>query len=173
MDHPVVHIAFEDAKAYAAWAGKELPTEKEWEFAARGGLNGAPYVWGEELMPGGKVLAQFWVGIFPWQNHAGYVGTAPVGSYPPNGYGLYDMAGNVWEWTIDVYRDRHEMTPPKACCTPKSREGERRVIKGGSFLCAPNYCQRYRPAARQGQEVESSTCHLGFRCIRRGGQEGG
>lgn len=171
MDHPVVHIAFEDAKAYAIWAQKELPTEKEWEFAARGGLEGAPYVWGDELAPQGRLMAHIWQGVFPWQNLAGYVGTAPVGSFEPNGYGLFDMAGNVWEWTSDLYRDRHQIKDTRSCCAPdqttEEPDQERRVIKGGSFLCAPNYCQRYRPAARQGQWADTSTCHLGFRCIRR------
>ena len=183
-DHPVVHVAFEDAEAYARWAGKELPTEAEWEFAARGGLDGAEYVWGEELMPRGKPNANTWQGEFPWQNllEDEFEWTAPVGSFPPNGYGLYDMAGNVWEWTTDWYQEQTKIE--HACCTmPNPRGGAeqasydprtpgvkipRRVMKGGSYLCAPNYCRRYRPAARMAQSVDTSTCHLGFRCVVRG-----
>jgi len=182
-DHPVVHIAFEDAEAYAKWANKELPTEAEWEFAARGGLEAAAYVWGDDYMPGGKPMANTWQGAFPWQNllDDGYEWTAPVGSFPANGYGLYDMAGNVWEWTLDWYQ--HHDKIEKACCTivdPRggTRDGSldprvkgtrkpRKVMKGGSYLCAPNYCQRYRPAARMAQDIDTSTCHLGFRCIVR------
>ncbi|HPE59016.1 MAG: formylglycine-generating enzyme family protein [Thiothrix sp.] len=167
MHHPVVHIAHVDALAYAAWAGKTLPTESQWEFAARGGLAGASYAWGDELVPDGRYMANTWQGEFPWQNLAldGYAGTAPVGSYPPNGFGLYDMIGNVWEWTLDDYA-----TPgSKPCCTPavelavSGRSGK--VLKGGSFLCAPSYCQRYRPAARSEQSPESATSHIGFRCV--------
>jgi formylglycine-generating enzyme required for sulfatase activity len=181
-DHPVVHVAFEDAVAYAWWAGKELPTEAEWEFAARGGLEGKAYVWGDAFMPNGKVMANTWQGQFPWENllEDGYEWTAPVGSFPPNGYGLYDMAGNVWEWTVDWYQPHADIE--HACCTlhdPRGGAAEksydprvpvripRRVMKGGSFLCAPNYCHRYRPAARMAQPVDTSTCHLGFRCIVR------
>ncbi len=183
--HPVVHVAYEDVEAYTRWAGKELPTEAEWEFAARGGLDGAEYVWGDELAPGGKQMANTWQGEFPWQNLRldGYEGTAPVGSFPANGYGLYEMAGNVWEWTTDYYTARHAEEPNKPCCAPRnprvtSPDGSydatmpdvripRRVMKGGSYLCAPNYCRRYRPAARMAQPVDTSTCHLGFRCIVR------
>ena len=181
-EHPVVHVAFEDAEAYAAWAGKALPTEAEWEFAARGGLDGATYTWGDEFMPGGKPMTNNWQGEFPWQNllQDGHEWTAPVGSFPPNGYGLYDMAGNVWEWTVDWFQDHAKIGKP--CCTianprggtregsvdPRARTGiARKVMKGGSYLCAPNYCQRYRPAARMAQDVDTSTCHLGFRCIVR------
>jgi formylglycine-generating enzyme required for sulfatase activity len=169
-NHPVVHVAFEDAEAYAKWAGKELPTEAEWEFAARGGLDGASYVWGEEFMPGGKPMANTWQGSFPWQNLLmdGYEWTAPVGSFPPNGYGLYEMAGNVWEWTTDWYQDTTAVG--KSCCTASTgAKGapRRKVMKGGSYLCAPNYCRRYRPAARMAQEADSGACHLGFRCIIR------
>jgi formylglycine-generating enzyme len=180
--HPVTHVAAADADAYAAWAGRELPTEAEWEFAARGGLEGAAFTWGDELTPGGRVMANTWQGEFPWQNlkPPGKRGTSPVKSFPPNGYGLYDMAGNVWEWTSDYFavQPAHH-----ACCVPRNpRAGcatdsivadeagallPRRVIKGGSHLCAPNYCLRYRPAARQGEAVDTSTVHLGFRCIRR------
>jgi len=167
--HPVVHIAYEDAEAYAAWAGKELPTETEWEHAARGGLEAATFAWGDEDFPDGRAMANTWQGEFPWQNLKldGYEGTSPVGSFPPNGYGLYDMTGNVWEWTSDLFSMNRAAAP---CCAPESRPAEtiaRRVIKGGSHLCAPNYCLRYRPAARQGQSIDSSTTHLGFRCIVR------
>jgi len=182
-NHPVVHVAYEDAQAYAAWAGKALPTEAEWEFAARGGLDGAEFVWGDEFTPNGKFMANTWQGEFPWQNlrSDGYEGTAPVGSFPPNDYGLYDMAGNVWEWTTDWYQE-HRQTPHSCCASfnPKGGDREqsydprlpeikipRKVMKGGSFLCAPNYCRRYRPAARMPQPIDTGTCHLGFRCIVR------
>lgn len=226
--HPVVHIAYEDAAAYAAWAGKELPTEAEWEFAARGGLEGALYAWGDEFSPGGRLMANTWQGEFPWQNLAldGFEGTSPVGSFPANGFGLFDVTGNVWEWTTDPYIPSHHHalahtdhrapspmahhTPSRAptaagraserrpgatgkrrqdpptepCCAPRDRRvrkpagvvaaGQsgapfpRRVIKGGSHLCAPSYCLRYRPAARQGETVDTSASHLGFRCVVRG-----
>jgi len=178
-------VAWEDAEAYAHWVGKDLPTEAEWEFAARGGLEGAAFTWGDEFAPDGRLMANTWQGEFPWQNLAldGYERTSPVGSFPPNGYGLYDMAGNVWEWTSDYFVPHHAAAPAHACCVPRNPRvdaaelslvaGEpgahipRRVIKGGSHLCAPNYCMRYRPAARQGETVETSTSHLGFRCIIR------
>jgi formylglycine-generating enzyme len=168
--HPVVQVAYEDAEAYAVWAGKELPTEAEWEFAARGGLDGATFAWGDEHTPSGTPMANTWQGDFPWQNlkEDGFVGTSPVGSFPPNGYGLYDMCGNVWEWTSDWFTADHEESAP--CCAPPTLPGEhfpRKVIKGGSHLCAPNYCLRYRPAARQGETVDTSTAHIGFRCIVR------
>ena len=174
--HPVVQVAFEDAEAYAAWAGKELPTEAEWERASRGGLDGAVFAWGDEHFPAGRPMANTWQGHFPWQNlrQDGYEGTSPVGSFPPNGYGLHDMTGNVWEWTTDIF-SLPSSTP--ACCAPRNPRSEttneeterfpRRVIKGGSHLCAPNYCLRYRPAARQGETVDTSTGHIGFRCIVR------
>jgi formylglycine-generating enzyme required for sulfatase activity len=168
--HPVTHIAYEDAAAYAAWIGKELPTEPEWERAARGGLEGKVFAWGDELNPSGRLMANTWQGEFPWQNLRadGFEGTSPVGTFPPNGYGLYDMTGNVWEWTADLYAaDNGE----HACCAPGAPAGEhipRRVIKGGSHLCAPNYCLRFRPAARQGEAVDTSTTHIGFRCVLRG-----
>jgi formylglycine-generating enzyme required for sulfatase activity len=183
MDHPVVHVAFQDAEAYAKWAGKELPTEAEWEFAARGGLEGAEFCWGDEMTPNGKHMANTWQGEFPWQNlcEDGYEWTAPVGSFPPNGYGLYEMAGNVWEWTTDWYQEHSKIK--HACCTidnPRGGEADqsydsntpdvripRKVMKGGSHLCAPNYCRRYRPAARMPQAIDTSTCHLSFRCIVR------
>jgi formylglycine-generating enzyme required for sulfatase activity len=167
--HPVVQVAYEDAEAYAAWAGKELPTEAEWEFAARGGLDGAPFAWGDEQFPDGKPAANTWQGEFPWQNLNvdGFEGTSPVGSFPPNDYGLYDMCGNVWEWTTGSFTSSHGQSP---CCAPELLPGDRfprRVIKGGSHLCAPNYCLRYRPAARQGETIDTSTGHIGFRCIVR------
>ncbi len=183
---PVVHVAFEDALAYAAWAAKDLPTEAEWEFAARGGLEAATYCWGDDFNPDGKWMANTWQGEFPWQNLAqdGFPGRAPVGSFPPNGYGLYDMAGNVWQWTKDWYAAQHLYDPRQACCAPRNPHGvsevlsydqaqvglpmPRKVVKGGSYLCAPNYCQRYRPAARYPQPIDTTTSHIGFRCVRRG-----
>jgi formylglycine-generating enzyme len=182
--HPVVHVAWEDVQAYAAWAGKQLPTEAEWECAARGGLDGAEYVWGDAFMPKGKPMANTWQGEFPIQNLLldGYQWTAPVGSFPANGYGLYDMAGNVWEWTGDWYQSHAELE--HTCCTMDNPRGgapersydpaisarvPRKVIKGGSYLCAPNYCRRYRPAARSPHAVDTATCHLGFRLIIRPG----
>lgn len=169
--HPVVHIAYEDAQAYAHWAEKALPTEAEWERAARGGLEGARYVWGEECSPQGQFMANTWQGQFPWQNLEldGYAGTSPPGSFPPNGYGLFDMAGNVWEWTQSRFVAHRHEPDKKACCTPAlpGKQIARRVVKGGSHLCAPNFCLRYRPAARQGEAVDTSTSHIGFRCVVR------
>jgi sulfatase modifying factor 1 len=169
--HPVTHVAYEDASAYAAWAGKELPTETEWERAARGGLEGAIFAWGNELELYGRTMANTWQGEFPWQNLRtdGYEGTSPVAAFPPNGYGVYDMTGNVWEWTSDFFAP-HATATEHACCVPGAQPGEhipRRVIKGGSHLCAPNYCLRFRPAARQGEAIDTSTSHIGFRCILR------
>jgi formylglycine-generating enzyme required for sulfatase activity len=184
-NHPVVHVCFSDALAYARWAGKDLPTEAEWEFAARGGLDGAEFAWGDEFTPGGRHMANTWQGEFPRlnSNADGYERTSPVTAFPPNGYGVHDMIGNVWEWTIDWYARRHEADAPKACCIPENPRGgreehsydpqqpdiriPRKVIKGGSHLCAPNYCRRYRPAARHAEAIDTSTSHLGFRCVRR------
>lgn len=178
--HPAVHISYEDAEAYASWAGNDLPTEAEWEFAARGGLEGAEYAWGDVLMPEGQIMANTWQGQFPWENLTcrGFEGTSPVGFFPPNAFGLFDMIGNVWEWTTDWYAPRHVVAPLAAsgCCggdartrsiEPGGLQIPRRVIKGGSFLCAPSYCRRYRPAARMGQPIDSAACHLGFRCVKR------
>jgi len=182
-DHPVVHIALADAEAFCQWAGKALPTEAEWEYAARGGLIGAEYAWGDEFCPDGRHLANTWLGEFPWENRKpdGARWTTAVGSYPPNGYGLLDVCGNVWEWTADWYQEHSAAA--KTCCVPANPQGgtreasvdptmpefniPRKVIKGGSFLCAPNYCQRYRPSSRIGQPIDSPTCHIGFRCVSR------
>ncbi len=186
--HPVTHVAFEDAEAYAAWAGKQLPSEAEWEYAARGQLDGAVFAWGDDERPGGQLMANFWQGEFPWRNTGakGQHGTSPVGLFPANGFGLYDVTGNVWEWTTDYYSHRGSASSatPRGCCTPPlnprvavpdesfdygrpGAEIPRRVIKGGSHLCSPSYCLRYRPAARQPEAVDTSTSHIGFRCILR------
>jgi sulfatase modifying factor 1 len=183
--HPVVHVSFGDALAYAQWAGKDLPTEAEWEFAARGGLDGEEYAWGNALTPGGKHMANTWQGNFPLQNlnGDGYERTSPVTAFPPNGYGVYDMIGNVWEWTSDWWSAKHEADAAKPCCIPQNPRGgredasfdpcqpniriPRKVLKGGSHLCAPNYCRRYRPAARHAEPVDTSTSHVGFRCVVR------
>ncbi len=190
LDHPVVHGAFEDAATYAAWAGEERPTEAEWECAARGGAEGRAFVWGDEAVPDGCYLANFWQGDFPWRNPPadGFTGTAPVGSFPPNGFGLFDMAGNVWEWTTDWYSAHHPDDADKPCCVPTNPRGPdveasydpnqpqfrvpRKVIKGGSFLCADNYCQRYRPAARRPQMIDTGMSHIGIRTIRHQSLQG-
>ncbi len=170
-DHPVVHVGWEDATAYAAWVGKDLPTEAEWEHAARGGLRGRDFAWGDELAPGGARLANTWVGPFPWRSEDpdGHHRTSPVGSYATNGYGLADMIGNVWEWTSSRWTDDHAQGPASPCCGGAGRlvETDRFVTKGGSHLCSPYYCQRYRPAARQGHGVRDTTSHVGFRCVVR------
>jgi formylglycine-generating enzyme required for sulfatase activity len=184
-EHPVVHVAFDDAAAYAVWAGKELPTEAEWEFAARGSLDGAEFAWGNELMPDGRHMANIWQGRFPFENLAadGYARSSPVGAFPANGYDLYDMIGNVWEWTTDWFSPRHSADAPSPCCIPENPRGGRRtdsydacgsavqiprkVVKGGSHLCAPNYCRRYRPAARHAQPIDTGMSHVGFRCVVR------
>jgi formylglycine-generating enzyme len=166
--HPVVHVGIEDAQAYAAWVGKSLPSEAEWEFAARGGLEGATFAWGDEHFPGGEPAANTWQGEFPWQNLVldGFATTSPVGSFAPNGYGLLDVCGNVWEWTTTTFAAPGAAGSPPCCSPASASEGiPRLVIKGGSHLCAPNYCLRYRPAARQGEAIDTSTSHIGFRCI--------
>lgn len=184
-DYPAVHISYRDAEAYAKWAGKELPTEAEWEFAARGGLDGKEFAWGDVFEPNGKPMANTWQGEFPWQNLLldRFEGTSPVEAYPPNGYGLYDMAGNVWEWTSDWYGERHPADPDEPCCVPQNPRGgdleasydpaqpqfsiPRKVLKGGSYLCADTYCLRYRPAARSAQMIDTGMSHVGFRCVLR------
>jgi formylglycine-generating enzyme len=182
-DHPVVHIAYADAAAYAEWVDARLPTEAEWEHAARGGVNGAAFTWGDEARPDGRIMANTWDGLdFPWRStgESGWDRTAPVGSFPANGYGLHDMAGNVWEWTDDWWTERHPDDPNQPCCVPLDPRGgdiegsydatqpqfrvPRKVIKGGSYLCADNYCLRYRPAARRPQTIDTGMSHVGFRC---------
>jgi sulfatase modifying factor 1 len=182
VEEPVVHVAYEDAEAYATWAEKTLPTEAEWEHAARGGLVGAMYSWGDEPERPGEQLANYWHGEFPWRPARGYGARSPVGAYPPNGFGLHDMAGNVWEWTSDWYAERHEVADGPCCVPVNPRGGEvegsydpaqpqfpipRKVIKGGSYLCADSYCLRYRPAARRPQMIDTGMSHIGFRCVAR------
>ncbi|WEK44394.1 MAG: formylglycine-generating enzyme family protein [Candidatus Sphingomonas colombiensis] len=188
-DHPVVHVAYADALAYADWAGKALPSEAEWEYAARGGLDGADYAWGDELAPGGAMMANYWQGLFPFANQLldGYERTSPVRAFPANGHGVWDMIGNVWEWTADWYATAEakgkQRGKPGCCDLPRNPRGAReresydpsspaskigrKVLKGGSHLCAANYCQRYRPAARHPQQIDSATGHIGFRCVSR------
>lgn len=178
-DHPVVHVGFEDATAYADWAGLRLPTEAEHEYAARGGRDGARFAWGEDPYPGGEAMANTWLGRFPYEN-LGVGGTAPVGSYPANGFGLFDLIGNVWEWTTDFYTPWHARpettvpptTQPNLLASDDSGDAagadERRVLKGGSFLCSPDYCLRFRPAARSPQSEDTGMSHVGFRCAADG-----
>jgi formylglycine-generating enzyme required for sulfatase activity len=175
--HPVVQIAWHDAVAYAEWAGKRLPTEAEWEYAARGGLDRKPFYWGDELTPGGKWMANIWQGKFPCENTLadGYRGTAPVGSFPPNGYGLYDMAGNAWEWCADWYQPQYNVVPGTVRINPTGpafsidthgRNEPKRVQRGGSFLCSDSYCARYRAGGRQQGEPSTGQSHTGFRCVK-------
>jgi formylglycine-generating enzyme required for sulfatase activity len=185
LDHPVVHVAYRDAEAYATWADLDLPTEAEWELAARGGLDDVDYAWGSELAPGGVTMANTWSGTFPTHSSKpqGKDRTTPVKSFPANGYGAYDLIGNVWEWTTDYWSTRHPQPAARSCCIPQNPRGAaidesydsrqpeiripRRVLKGGSHLCAPNYCRRYRPAARHAEPEDTSTSHVGFRCVKR------
>lgn len=185
MNHPVVHIAYEDALAYCQWAGKRLPTEAEFEFASRGGLDRKRYAWGDEFMPGGKHMANTYQGHFPDTNSGedGYLATAPVGSFPANGYGLFDMAGNVWEWTSDWYRadyyqslaasDQIAVNPkgPADSLDPNEPGVKKRVQRGGSFLCTDQYCARYIAGGRGKGEADTGTNHLGFRCVREPGRK--
>jgi formylglycine-generating enzyme len=189
MNYPVVHVAYADVEAYCVWAHKTIPTEEEWEYAARGGMEGKIFTWGNEHFPEQRAMANAWQGEFPWQNLLvdGFEGTSPVGAFPPNGYGLYDMAGNVWEWTSDWYVPRHPADKVKSCCSgklsplaaheqsfdPNQPEFRipRKVLKGGSHLCAPNYCLRYRPAARSPQMIDTAMSHIGVRCVVRRGRE--
>ena len=173
LDHPVVHVAYHDANAYAAWAGKRLPTEPEHEYASRGGRDQEPFAWGDDPYPGGQVLAHTWLGRFPYESLGPYGGTtAPAGSYPANAYGLSDLVGNVWEWTTDIYRNGH-LLPAATGVDPGQRRllavvndavPVLRVLKGGSFLCTPDYCFRFRPAARSPQTEDTGASHIGFRC---------
>ncbi len=170
-DHPVVQVAYPDAAAFARWAGRRLPTEAEWEYAARAG-SASTYAWGEEEQPGGVLMANTWQGAFPYRNDGalGWAGTSPVGAFPPNDWGLVDMIGNVWEWTATEFSAHHRLqdrpAPPKACCAPAgpANSGISQTLKGGSHLCAPEYCHRYRPAARSPQSQDTATSHIGFRC---------
>jgi formylglycine-generating enzyme required for sulfatase activity len=178
-DHPVVHIAYEDALAFAEWSGKRLPTEAEWEFAARGGLQPMEFNWEKEIKSGGRFVANVFQGSFPNHNlqEDGFEATAPVKTFPPNGYGLYDMIGNVWEWTNDWYDTQYfqtlsqnaiteNPTGPEKSYDPQEPFASKRVTKGGSFLCASNYCINYRPTARQATSIDSGQSHIGFRCVK-------
>ncbi|HKH52213.1 MAG TPA: formylglycine-generating enzyme family protein [Mycobacterium sp.] len=178
LDHPVVQVAYPDAAAYARWAGRRLPTEAEWEYAARGGAT-TTYAWGDDVAPDGQLMANTWQGRFPYRNHGalGWVGTSPVGTFPPNGFGLDDMIGNVWEWTTTQFSAHHRVDGPvQSCCDPSGTApaatsdlapdpSVNQTLKGGSHLCAPEYCHRYRPAARSPQSQDSATTHIGFRCV--------
>jgi formylglycine-generating enzyme len=174
LDHPVVQVAYPDAAAYARWAGRRLPTEAEWEYAARAGVT-TTYPWGEDVMPGGRLMANTWQGDFPFRNQgaAGWVGTSPVGTFDANAFGLVDMIGNVWEWTTTEFSGHHRLDgahrlgTTKGCCTPgpTADPAVNQTLKGGSHLCAPEYCHRYRPAARSPQSQDSATTHIGFRCV--------
>jgi formylglycine-generating enzyme required for sulfatase activity len=179
--HPVVHVAHEDAQAYASWARKQLPTEAQWEVAARGGLDGMAYTWGDVQDSIVEPMANYYRGDFPWRPLPGWGSTAPVGSFPSNGYGCFDLAGNVWEWTDDWYSSQRHEEVAAACCVPRNPRGApisesydsvqsqfaipRKVVKGGSFLCADSYCRRYRPAARRPQAIDTGMSHIGFRCV--------
>ena len=178
LDHPVVQVAYPDAAAYAHWAGRRLPSEAEWEYAARGGAT-TTYAWSDDVAPGGQLMANTWQGRFPYRNDGalGWVGTSPVGTFPANGFGLVDMIGNVWEWTTTQFDAHHRLDGPvESCCGPPGAAWPatsdlapdpaiNQTLKGGSHLCAPEYCLRYRPAARSPQSQDSATTHIGFRCV--------
>ncbi len=168
LDHPVVQVAYPDAAVYAKWAGRRLPTEAEWEYAARGGTS-TTFAWGDDAAPDGRLMANTWQGRFPFRNDGalGWVGTSPVGTFPPNGFGLVDMIGNVWEWTTTQFSAHHRLDGPvESCCAPSTADPSvTQTLKGGSHLCAPEYCLRYRPAARSPQSQDSATTHIGFRCV--------
>jgi formylglycine-generating enzyme len=168
LNRPVVHVSWNDAVAYAAWASRTLPTEAQWEYAARGGLEQKLYPWGDELTPGGKHLCNIWQGKFPLEDAAedGYAGSCPVDSFPPNGYGLYSVTGNVWEWCADWFHNR--FTPKAVLHDPAGPpDGQAKVMKGGSFLCHASYCNRYRVAARTSNTPDSSASNIGFRCVKK------
>ena len=174
LDHPVVQVAHPDAAAYARWAGRRLPTEAEWEYAARAG-SATTYSWGDQVRVDGQLMANTWQGRFPYRNDGalGWTGTSPVGTFPANGFDLFDMIGNVWEWTTTEFSAHHRLDrPPEGCCTPSRIERAdptvNQTLKGGSHLCAPEYCHRYRPAARSPQSQDSATTHIGFRCVADG-----
>ncbi len=184
MNHPVIHVAYADAEAYCTWRGGRLPTEAEWEYAARGGMDGKRFSWGDEDPLANPLLANIWQGNFPVENTSldGYTGTAPAGSFPPNGYGLYDMAGNVWEWCSDLFNENYYYTidagqvcrnpsGPASSYDPRDPYSEKRVIKGGSFLCHVSYCENYRPSAREAGAEDTGMPHLGFRCVKDAGAE--